>query len=117
MTDSSLPFNILDSVDSTNNYAMGMVKSGVWGDTQAVFARKQTAGKGQRGKHWISEENANILMSFVVDARFISIEEQFGLSVAAALSCVELLGRHGFNDVKIKWPNDIYLGDRKAGGI
>lgn len=117
MTGNHLPFNILDSVDSTNNYAMGMVKSGAWGDKQAVFAREQTAGKGQRGKHWKSERNANILMSFVVDAGFLPVRDQFGLSVAAALACVSLLVAHNIPDVKIKWPNDIYIGDRKAGGI
>ena len=56
-------------------------------------------------------------MSFVVDAAFLEVRDQFGLSVAAALSCVSLLGAHNIPDVKIKWPNDIYIGDRKAGGI
>lgn len=117
MTGTTPPFNILDSVDSTNNYAMGMVKSGVWGDKQAVFAREQRFGKGQRGKHWASDKNANILISFVVDTQSLSIQQQFGISVASALACVELLHRHDINNVKIKWPNDIYIGDRKAGGI
>ena len=64
--DSALSFSILDSVDSTNNYAMGMVHAGLAKHGMAWFANDQTAGKGQRSKQWESEPGMNIIMSIRV---------------------------------------------------
>ena len=60
-------FNILNTVDSTNNYAMAKVHAGMAAHGMAWFAKEQTTGKGQRGKSWISEKGKNIALSLVLE--------------------------------------------------
>jgi BirA family biotin operon repressor/biotin-[acetyl-CoA-carboxylase] ligase len=110
------PFIELEAVDSTNNYAMGKVHAGLASHGTAVFALQQTAGKGQRGKSWISEPGRNILLSIVLEPVSADPAKQFPLSAAIALGCVDLLKSFEPHFL-IKWPNDIYWRDRKAGGI
>ena len=110
-------FVILKSVDSTNNYAMGKVHSGNASDGNAWFALKQTAGKGRRGKAWQTQSEQNILLSIVMDTRFLQVYEQFKISIVASLSCYDFFNDYAKNCVKIKWPNDLYWNDSKAGGI
>lgn len=83
----------------------------------AFFAHEQTAGKGQRGKNWVSEKGANIALSILLNPFPISIPDQFKLSVCIAASTWDLFSKYAGDETKIKWPNDIYWRDRKAGGI
>jgi len=110
-------FNILDNVDSTNNYAMGKVHAGLAKHGMAWFTLDQTAGKGQRGRNWQSERGKNIAMSLVLEPVQLQIENQFHLSAATALACFEFLCGYAGDETKIKWPNDLFWRDRKAGGI
>jgi len=83
-----------------------------------VFAYEQWAGKGQRGKTWNSMPGENILMSTVLQPGFLPITRQFSLSACIALACHDLFSRYGgHEETTIKWPNDLYWRDRKAGGI
>ena len=113
----SNPLVILESVDSTNNYAMAQVHSGNASDGNAWFAMGQTAGKGRQGKIWKTEKGQNIAESIVISASFLKVFEQFQLSVAVALGCVDFFKTHHNVFIKIKWPNDLFWDDRKAGGI
>ena len=81
------------------------------------FAWHQTAGKGQRGRTWEAEPGSNIILSSVVQPPPDLFGNQFTLSMMVALSCYDFFSRHALNETKIKWPNDIYWKDRKAGGI
>ncbi len=108
---------ILDSVDSTNNYAMALLQKREIDGEIAVFAMEQTNGKGRRGKQWISNKAENIMLSIVVPMQWLSVSQQFRLSVAAALSCDELFQKYILANLFIKWPNDIFINDSKAGGI
>ena len=108
---------ILDSVDSTNNYAMALIQKGEIDGEIAVFANEQTHGKGRRGKQWMSKKAKNIIMSVVVPMQWLSISRQFELSVAVALSCYDLFQKYLLANLFIKWPNDIFINDSKAGGI
>ena len=110
-------FTILDTVDSTNNYAMQQVQDGLAKHGRAWFAIEQTAGKGQRGKTWASEKGKNIAMSFVLEPEQLQITSQFHLSAVVALACFEFLKQYAGDEMKIKWPNDLFWRDRKAGGI
>lgn len=110
-------FTILDNVDSTNNYAMQQVHDGLAKHGSAWFTTNQTAGKGQRGKHWVSEKGKNIAMSLVLVPGQLNIQGQFYLSSVVALTCLEFLKQYAGDDVKIKWPNDLFWRDRKGGGI
>lgn len=109
--------NILDKADSTNNYAMQMVYAKMAKHGSAYFTTNQTAGKGQRGKHWISEEGKNIAVSIVLSPHQLKISEQFYLSAAVSLGCYDFFSKYAGDETSIKWSNDIYWRDRKAGGI
>ncbi len=108
---------ILNSVDSTNNYAMGLIRDGVAKHGDAWFSYEQTQGKGRRGKVWKAEKGKNIILSIAVKTSFLTILQQFHLSVAASLGCIDFFKKHAGDETKIKWPNDIFWNDRKAGGI
>lgn len=82
----------------------------------AVYADVQTGGRGQRGNVWLSAPGANLLFSLLWHPEGLPARMQFSLSEAAALSVVRLLAGHGVQ-AKVKWPNDIYVGDRKICGI
>ncbi len=110
-------FTILDTVDSTNNYAMAAIHAGMAKHGMAWFAKEQTAGKGQREKSWTTEKGKNIAMSLVLQPEVLQIINQFHLSAAVALSCFEFVKTYAGEETKIKWPNDLFWRDRKAGGI
>ena len=110
-------FNVLDSVDSTNNYAMGRIHAGLASHGMAWFTTHQTGGKGQRGKNWESEPGKNIAMSLILEAIPFRPYGQFYLSASMALACFDLFWAYAGDETKIKWPNDLYWRDRKAGGI
>lgn len=109
-------FTILESVDSTNNYAMAQVHAGLAKHGSTYFTLEQTAGKGQRGKTWLASTGENILTSVVFEPCSL-LSVQFLFSVAIALGCYDLIKAYAGEDTCIKWPNDIYWRDRKAGGI
>jgi BirA family transcriptional regulator, biotin operon repressor / biotin---[acetyl-CoA-carboxylase] ligase len=113
----SKKITILEKVDSTNNYAMALVQNGLAGDENAVFTREQTNGKGRRGKVWDSTKDMNIAMSIMLEMQWLSVLEQFRLSIAVALACYDLISKYNPAATSIKWPNDIFIDDSKAGGI
>ena len=119
-----MPFIELQSIDSTNKYAMTIVHQNQLPDGQgepqhgmAIFSHEQTAGKGQRGKVWTSEKDANIALSILLNPYPLSITEQFRLSICIAVSVADFFMKYAGDETKIKWPNDLYWRDRKAGGI
>lgn len=111
------PFTILSEVGSTNNYAMQQVQAHLAAHGATWFAMHQNAGKGQRGKDWKDEFGKNILMSFVVEPNTLCIDNQFFLTAAISLGCWDFMTKYVLDQTSIKWPNDIYWRDRKAGGI
>jgi BirA family transcriptional regulator, biotin operon repressor / biotin---[acetyl-CoA-carboxylase] ligase len=112
------PFIILHSVDSTNNYAMGLVHAGMAQHGTAVYAREQTNGRGQRNRQWISEENSNIILTVILEINTrLSSSQMFLLSKAVAVATARFFNTYCAGGTTIKWPNDIYWNDRKAGGI
>lgn len=87
-----------------------------------VAAREQTAGRGQRGNTWESGPGLNLSFSIVLRPGDLHAARQFCISEAVALAVAETveeeLRRNGVGDpVYVKWPNDIYVGDRKICGI
>lgn len=112
------PFIILESVESTNNYAMARINAGQVREGTVYLARKQTAGKGQRGKSWLSADQLNITLSVVLQPVMIHPSAQFLLSAAVSLGTCDLLMQYADpGKCRIKWSNDIFWNDRKAGGI
>ncbi len=117
MSPASKKFEILETVDSTNNYAMALVQKGAAGSGDAVFAMEQNSGKGRRGNVWKSKKGENILLSIVAQMQWLPVQQQFLVSIATALACYDFFSKYTRENIKIKWPNDIFLNDRKAGGI
>ena len=111
------PFIELQSVDSTNNYARKLLHEGLAQHGTAIFAHEQIAGKAQRGKIWTSDKGANVILSLVVKPQSLLLTQQFQLSVCVAVVVHELFMKYAEDETKIKWPNDLYWQDRKAGGI
>lgn len=125
------PFIELQTVDSTNNYARRLLqethlpelpvrqegRQDLAHHGTAIFAHEQVSGKGQRSKAWISEKGANIILSLLVKPQSLRLTQQFQLSVCTAVAVHDFFVKYSGDDAKIKWPNDIYWQDRKAGGI
>jgi len=107
----------LTEVESTNMYAMERLQANLAAHGSAFFAHHQTAGKGQRGKTWMDEAGNNIALSVIMDCSFLLLSKQFPLSMLSALACYDLFSKYGGDETFVKWPNDLYWRDRKAGGI
>lgn len=108
---------ILQKVDSTNNYAMACINDRDVSNGTAWLALHQTSGKGQRGHEWQSEPGENIIMSLALKPRGLFLSNQFMLSMAVALGSYDFVKKYAGTNTTIKWSNDIYIGDKKAGGI
>lgn len=105
---------VLPVVDSTNQYLLDRLDELVSGD--ACIAEYQQAGRGRRGRQWISPFGANLYLSM-----FWRLEQgpaaAMGLSLVIGIVMAEVLQRLGAEQVRVKWPNDLYLNDRKLAGI
>jgi BirA family transcriptional regulator, biotin operon repressor / biotin---[acetyl-CoA-carboxylase] ligase len=111
------PFIELLTVDSTNNYALSQSREGKVQHGTAIFAHEQTAGKGQMGRQWLTEKGANMALSIVLQPKRLQLSQQFQLSACIAVAVHKFYSNYAGDDTKIKWPNDLYWKDRKAGGI
>ncbi len=106
---------IHDQIDSTNRYlatrSQHEAASGL-----VCFAEHQTAGKGRRGRQWVSPFGSNIYMSILW--RFqLGYAGITGLSLAIGVAVIRALKQLGYAEVGLKWPNDIYSQGKKLGGI
>jgi BirA family biotin operon repressor/biotin-[acetyl-CoA-carboxylase] ligase len=118
-THSSLgkPFIELQSVDSTNNYARSLIHQEMATHGTAIFAQEQLAGKGQRGKQWLSEAGTNLILSMIIEPRIVEITDPFQLNACITLAAQHLLSNQISENIAIKWPNDLYYNDKKIGGV
>ncbi|MBJ9049200.1 bifunctional biotin--[acetyl-CoA-carboxylase] ligase/biotin operon repressor BirA [Citrobacter braakii] len=122
LLDSSLIYSQLDGgnitvlpvIDSTNQYLMDRIGQLESGD--ACVAEYQQAGRGRRGRKWFSPFGANLYLSM-----FWRLEQgpaaAIGLSLVIGIVMAEVLRDLGADKVRVKWPNDLYLLDRKLAGI
>ncbi|MBE2898529.1 biotin--[acetyl-CoA-carboxylase] ligase [Pasteurellaceae bacterium 20609_3] len=101
-----------DTIDSTNAY---LLREHAAHNTLCT-AEAQTAGRGRRGRVWHSPYAQNLYFSLRWDFTDRA-EELPQVGLVTALCIAQTLHAHGVADVGVKWPNDIYLGDRKLGGI
>ena len=100
----------IKATHSTNTLLKELLANGEWPEGERfLYTAFQTAGRGQAGNGWESEEGKNLLCSILLPPK----KELFDLNVLTAVAVQRLLGE-GFT---IKWPNDIYYGDKKIAGI
>ncbi len=111
----------LPEVDSTNIYAAQLLLSKTKPiDGTVVFTYRQTAGRGQYGSSWESEPDKNVALSLICYPSFLPAVRQFDLNKAVSLAvcdCIAALPGVPPEDVAIKWPNDLYIKDKKVAGI
>jgi BirA family biotin operon repressor/biotin-[acetyl-CoA-carboxylase] ligase len=108
--------NLLE-VESTNEYLKQHLTENVkLAEGLVVTTNNQTNGKGQRGASWESESNKNLTFSIFLSPNVL-VSNQFDISKLVAVSVAETLSKMGVENVKVKWPNDIYCVDKKVGGI
>lgn len=107
---------IIDEVvDSTNAQAMRKVEQGA-GAGVVCTAEQQTAGRGRRGRAWVSPFARNIYLSVIGEFTQGAAALE-GLSLAVGVAVARALGSCGISQVQLKWPNDVLHGDAKLGGI
>lgn len=104
----------LEETSSTNTYLQGIASEVP--HATVVSARRQTAGRGQRGNTWESAPGQNVTMSLLLRPA-VAPARQFLLSEAVALAVVHTLDGYLEEPASVKWPNDIYVGDRKICGL
>ncbi len=107
-----ITIDIFEQIDSTNNRAA----EDRYNAGDVVLAERQEAGRGQRGNTWNSAPGENLTFSVVLCPDFLTAERQFRISKVVALAVADTIAETGAHPT-IKWPNDIYIGDRKATGI
>lgn len=109
------PIYIYDSIDSTNAEALRLV-----GIAQAapflVLAEQQVAGRGRRGRKWVSPFAQNIYYSLVLRIED-GLRQLEGLSLVVGLAVIQALRESGVQDAVLKWPNDVLVGQKKIAGI
>jgi BirA family biotin operon repressor/biotin-[acetyl-CoA-carboxylase] ligase len=115
---SAFNFIKLEQVASTNKYALDWLARGQAEENTVIYTDCQTHGRGQGNNHWESAPSMNITASAILSPRFLDPSKQFFLSIVVSLSIaqtIQALVPH--ETIRIKWPNDIYAGDRKIAGI
>lgn len=109
------PVHVLDSVDSTNVQVQRLLAEGATAPF-SVIAERQTAGRGRRGREWLSPFAENLYYSTVVQvhggARALE-----GLPLSVGVAVRTALAEHGLPGAGLKWPNDVLVGDHKIAGI
>lgn len=118
----------LPTCHSTNDWCAKLLENEFVSEGFTVYTSHQTHGKGQRGNNWESAKDKNITMSIVLKPDFIKASNQFQLNIAISLGIYAAISKfiNGFfvenvafyyENLKVKWPNDIYFGKKKIGGI
>ena len=108
----------IKQVDSTNSFLKNLLSnSKPVPEGTVIMAEEQYAGRGQQQNTWHSEPGKNLTFSLLLKPHFLSVGDQFDLNRAASLGVYDALHPILGDELKIKWPNDIYYGDRKLGGM
>ena len=109
------PLSYFQEVGSTNDIAMDLAEQGA-PHGSLILAETQTAGRGQRGRKWITAAGSGLAMSVILRPTSMAQNVWVRLHALGALAVVEALGQYGLK-AKVKWPNDVLLKGRKVAGI
>lgn len=108
--------NYLPSCQSTNDEAADLIARRDPAEGTLVVTDHQTAGRGQRGNVWQAQTGQNLTFSLILKPTFLRAADQFWLNMAVSLGITDVL-QPLMSTTRIKWPNDMYVGDQKTGGI
>ena len=109
------PVHISDSIDYTNAEALRLVDAGCAAPF-LVLAEQQTAGRGRRGRKWVSPFAQNVYYSLVLRIEG-GLRQLEGLSLVVGLAVMQALRESGVQGAALKWPNDVLVGQKKIAGI
>lgn len=112
----SQKINWVEECNSTNDLARAYLNTNECDNIVTFAANKQIHGRGQGNNKWCSDDFKNITCSIIIKPLGIMMDEQFYISMITSLAVCEYLTSHKIKS-KIKWPNDIYINDKKIGGI
>jgi BirA family biotin operon repressor/biotin-[acetyl-CoA-carboxylase] ligase len=108
----------LSTVTSTNDYAARLIKDKRALQGMVISADHQTHGRGQENNRWESQSGKNLTISIIFQPNMLLASRQFVLNKITSLAIRDfLLEAPGNENISIKWPNDVYIGDRKAAGV
>ena len=111
-------FHYLPECHSTNDVLMDLSKLNQAIHGELICTDFQTNGKGQRANTWESKPSQNLLFSFLIKDKAIKLNNQFCLTILTSLGLIEVLKSSlNRNKIEIKWPNDIFINNKKTGGI
>jgi len=102
---------------STNTLAADLAAKTEMAEGSLVITAYQSAGRGQRGNTWLVEPGKNFTFSLILKPKFLSVNDQFYLHRFASLGLTDYLQNYFNEEVKIKWPNDILIRNKKVCGI
>ncbi|MGE0045795.1 MAG: biotin--[acetyl-CoA-carboxylase] ligase [Hyphomonadaceae bacterium] len=114
MIEAGAPFEIFDEIDSTVLEARRRADFGDYGPVWMI-ARRQTAGRGRRGRKWASPEG-NLYATYLGRTTRAPAEIAL-LGFAAGVAIVETIEAMGIEGAQLKWPNDVFIKGAKASGI
>ncbi len=106
----------LPTVDSTHNYIANLVRLKEINHGTAILADEQTHGRGQRGTTWQSQSGQNLITSIFLEFNHFPVHKQVSINHWVTVSLINLLKSVNV-EAKIKWPNDIYVQNRKVCGV
>jgi len=107
----------LPSCHSTNEIASVLLADKKQLNGTVIYTDYQSKGKGQRGNFWESKDGENILISIILETKFVAPSDFFDLTIITSLAIHDLLKDYLKGDIKIKWPNDLMYRNKKIGGI
>jgi BirA family biotin operon repressor/biotin-[acetyl-CoA-carboxylase] ligase len=108
--------DVFRDIDSTSNHLKRSRSSQPVNALSACVAEWQSAGRGRRGRRWVSPYGANLYLSFAAQVSEATVASG-GLSLVVAVAVAEALQSCGVEDLGLKWPNDIFYQGRKLAGI
>ena len=108
----------LPECHSTNEIAAEMACDSQISEGLLVITDKQTEGKGQRGNSWLVQPGKNLTFTLVLKPAFLKITDQFQMTIVVSMALRQVLSKYVTRSVvEIKWPNDLYINDKKVAGI
>lgn len=106
-----------ESLDSSSNYVANCLRDHTYAHGDVILAHFQTYGRGQRQNSWQSEPGKNCCFSYAVRFPQLAANAYFTISKCISLALADYLSHLGLTHVRIKWPNDILIGEKKISGI
>ena len=107
----------LPQCHSTNTEIQTFSKKMTLNEGSILVTDFQINGRGQQNNKWLSQKGKNILMSILLKPTFLCLDKQFYINIITCLATTDALELFTGNNIKIKWPNDVYAGINKIAGI